>query len=78
MAQLVKESACNVGDLGLILGLGRSHSSIASYFRDILRGRKQPPKKLCLETNCKHIQGRDHILFASLIFHPLFCTVIHI
>ena len=24
MAQLVKEATCNVGDLGLILGLGRS------------------------------------------------------
>ena len=31
MAQLVKESACNVGDLGLIPGLGRSSGEGIGY-----------------------------------------------
>ena len=45
MAQKVKESACNVGDLGLIPGLGRSpggghatHSSVLAWRVPMDRG----------------------------------------
>ena len=41
VAQLVKESACNVGVLGSIPGLGRSHGG----------GNDNPPQYSCLENS---------------------------
>ena len=80
MAQLVKESACNAGDLGSIPGLGRSpeeglttHSSILAWKIPTGRGawRATVPGLTKSDTTerLSTVQGLHHNLLPSETYH---------